>query len=464
MAPAVIDTFIVDAIKVSTLKFTLPLDHARPAGAALSVVAKVVNNYKYNHNNNNSNNHQTFDKEKDISNKVILFLQGGPGFPSVTPTSRSTPPFLQPLLARDYTVILLDQRGTGLSTPLDADLILSKGTDAKGQFEFIKHFRADSIVNDCELIRKQLLQPDAKWSLLGQSFGGFTSISYMSMYPESLSAVFLTGGLAPIQITSVDDVYHATYQRTMQRNRAYYTKFPQDVERVNFIVQYLAQNDVNLPNGGKLTVDRFRALGLTFGGGGGTLSLHNLVTLMYMELQTNGCLSYGTKTNLMNYLGFETNPLYFLFQEAIYINGPGIKSGWSAQRILDYHKRHNVNDDNSAASPFIFTGEIVTPEMLHSHSELAKLAPLANYIHQHDDWSHIYNLTNLTKVKWDTLPCVAQVYLDDQYVDYELGMRNIELFEFKPIITNQLFHDGVRQAAADVIDGLHRVLEQGEYM
>ena len=69
-------------------------------------------------------------------------------------------------------------------------------------------------VRDCELIRKVLLghkadPEDRKWTILGQSFGGFCALSYLSFFPEGLKEAFLTGGLAPI-VTNPDPVYAKT--------------------------------------------------------------------------------------------------------------------------------------------------------------------------------------------------------------------------------------------------------------
>ena len=47
----------------------------------------------------------------------LVFLQGGPGFAAQRPVGRST--WLDRALD-DYRVLLLDQRGTGRSTPLTA--------------------------------------------------------------------------------------------------------------------------------------------------------------------------------------------------------------------------------------------------------------------------------------------------------------------------------------------------------
>lgn len=70
------------------------------------------------------------------------------------------------------------------------------------------------LVNDCEEIRKILLKDavDKKWSLLGQSFGGFCCTTYLSFYPASLKDVLITGGLPPL-VNNPDPVYEALYSK-----------------------------------------------------------------------------------------------------------------------------------------------------------------------------------------------------------------------------------------------------------
>ena len=55
----------------------------------------------------------------------------------------------------------------------------------------------------------------------------------------------------------------------------YYTKYPQDIERVKEIAKYLGENEVRLSNGGTLTIDRFRDLGISFGMHGGIDGIHS---------------------------------------------------------------------------------------------------------------------------------------------------------------------------------------------
>ena len=75
------------------------------------------------------------------------------------------------------------------------------------------HYLVVTIVKDCEAIRQILIgerekSEDRKWTILGQSFGGFCAINYLSYYSEGLKEVFLTGGLAPI-VNHPDSVYEA---------------------------------------------------------------------------------------------------------------------------------------------------------------------------------------------------------------------------------------------------------------
>ena len=74
----------------------------------------------------------------------IVYLQGGPGFGS--PKTGSIGGWIAEL-AKTHRVILLDQRGTGMSSPLSARNITAVG-DAQVQAEYTELFRADSIIAD----------------------------------------------------------------------------------------------------------------------------------------------------------------------------------------------------------------------------------------------------------------------------------------------------------------------------
>ncbi|KAG1439520.1 hypothetical protein G6F56_012271 [Rhizopus delemar] len=113
----------------------------------------------------------------------FLFLQGGPGFECALPSSGSSG-WIKVAFEKGYQVLLLDQRGTGLSSQISSESLSSKTEEE--QVEYLSHFRADNIVKDCEFIRKALTEgrsenEEKRISLLGQSFGGFCITTYLSL-------------------------------------------------------------------------------------------------------------------------------------------------------------------------------------------------------------------------------------------------------------------------------------------
>lgn len=87
----------------------------------------------------------------------------------------------------------MDQRGTGLSSTITAATLALQG-DAIKQAEYLKQFRADNIVRDFEAIRHLLTKDhpsdQRKWSVLGQSFGGFCGLTYLSnLYVSELIVI-----------------------------------------------------------------------------------------------------------------------------------------------------------------------------------------------------------------------------------------------------------------------------------
>jgi len=186
------------------------------------------------------------------------------------------------LLDKGYQLLAMDQRGTGLSTAISQSSLQLRG-DEKVQAEYMKSFRADSIVKDCEAIRKALTadypEDKKKWSIMGQSFGGFCCTTYLSFYPEGLKEAFLFGGLPPLR-NNPDEVYKRLYPRIEKRNQDYYAKYPEDVGRVRRIVKLLSRfgdATVRVQGGeGFLTANRFLQLGIMFGAHGKNLSSRTL--------------------------------------------------------------------------------------------------------------------------------------------------------------------------------------------
>src|SRR5699024_11815060 len=88
-----------------------------------------------------------------------VYLQGGPGVVAPRPSLEPAAPSWLPRVLADYRLILLDQRGTGRSTPLGLDTpapglrdrtapeapTTLRVASADAAAEYLTHFRADAI-------------------------------------------------------------------------------------------------------------------------------------------------------------------------------------------------------------------------------------------------------------------------------------------------------------------------------
>jgi len=247
------------------LEFLVPLDHAEPGGEKLSVFARSI-----------------VDADKpDAGHPWLVFLQGGPGSAGPRPSSRSG--WLKRAL-QEYRVLLLDSRGNGRSSVVLPQTLARRG-DARAQAAYLSHFRADAIVKDCEVIRRELAGPDHKWSVLGQSYGGFCAVQYLSAHPEGLREAFIAGGLPPLT-ASADDYYRATYPVVRSKTRKFFARYPRDEALAAQIMEHLHARDVRLPTGGRLTVRRFQQSGFLLGFDLGTTGTLIIIIIIYLLLGT----------------------------------------------------------------------------------------------------------------------------------------------------------------------------------
>ncbi|KAJ2747639.1 hypothetical protein GGI20_000288 [Coemansia sp. BCRC 34301] len=383
----------------------------------------------------------------------MLYLQGGPGFECRFPGSvkggwHST------AISEGYQLLLMDQRGTGLSSPINADGLDARFSSAADKVEYVSFFRADNIVRDCEHIRKALCQgradKDSKLALLGQSFGGFCIATYLSLFPDSVAKAFITGGIPPL-VDSPDAVYQATYARMLSRNRQYYDKFPRDVARVRSIIKHLNAVDVVLPDGGRLSPRRFQQLGISFGFTGGFDSVHQLVLHAASDLEMQGKLSAHTLVAISSSQSFDTNPLYCIMHEAIYCQG-GTPSLWSAHRVRETcfaaefeHSWDRISarsDDSTDSLPVYFTGETVYPWMLDDYAELRRLKDVAQGLAEYTGWGQLYDASVLAK---NTVPVAGVSFYNDMFVDFYLSEKTANVIKgLRHWVTNEYHHNGLR--------------------
>ena len=72
-------------------------------------------------------------------------------------------------------------------------VLTSRALDAEAGARLLALHRADSIVRDFEALREAHF-PGRQWWTLGQSYGGFLTLQYLSHFPESVVASAITGG------------------------------------------------------------------------------------------------------------------------------------------------------------------------------------------------------------------------------------------------------------------------------
>ncbi|MBM9507206.1 alpha/beta fold hydrolase [Actinacidiphila acididurans] len=416
--------------------FVVPLDHSRPEGERIELYAREV---------------VAAGRERDRL-PWLLYLEGGPGGRSPRPLGRDG--WLVRALD-DYRVLLLDQRGTGRSTPATRQTLPARG-DAAAQAEYLSHFRADSIVRDCESVRRELLGEDGRWSVLGQSFGGFCAVTYLSFAPEGLREVFITGGLPGLRVTA-DDVYRAAYPRMERKNAGHYARYPEDVEAVRSIVRHLHDHEVFLPNGGRLTPEAFQALGLMLGFATSSHALHYLIEDALVPTSTGIELSDSFLSQAATRLSFVANPLFAVLHEPIYgqrsvDSGP---TGWAADRIRAEFPQFNAGAALAGDSPVLFTGETIHPWMFTTDPALAPLREAAELLAQREQWPDLYDPRRLAD---NEVPVAAAVYHDDMYVDTAHSLATARAIRgLRTWVTDEYEHDGLRVSDGRVLDRLVRL-------
>ncbi|MFF5297468.1 alpha/beta fold hydrolase [Paractinoplanes globisporus] len=405
------------------LRFTdhtvaVPLDHHRPGDGTIEVFAREV---------------VAADRSGDDL-PWLLFLQGGPGGKSPRPVRSES------WIARavqTHRVLLLDQRGTGRSTPITAATVGDRS--ARELADHLRLFRADSIVADAEMLRARLAG-GARWDTLGQSYGGFVTMTYLSRAPHALRNCFVTGGLPGLTATA-DEVYARTYPRVAAKNAEFYRAFPGDVAAVRRVADHLAADDVRLPDGDRLTVERLRVLGNAFGMSYGYAQVHWLFDEAWHGSRLSGTFRY----EVMSQTGFIDEPLFAL-QEYIY-GRPAGSTAWAADRALAQHPAFAAD-----ATPLLFTGEMMYPWMFDQIAALRPFAGAADILATVDDWPALYDPDRLSA---NEIPVLAAVYADDMYVDAGLSLATASsVGNVRTWVTNEHQHDGLRTSGESVLGHL----------
>lgn len=402
----------VGGMVVADHEVMVAVDHANPSRGQITVFAREV-----------------WDSARP-GLPWLLYLHGGPGHESTRPVWSPISPAWLGRALRDYRVVLMDARGTGRSTPIGA----AQDGPADLVAERLALFRADSVVRDAECVRRTVCG-DQPWTVLGESAGGFAALTYLSIAPEGVREALFAGGLPPVG-RSPDEVYSRTHTGLLDRSRRYYARYPADQNRVARLAERLAEQDVRLPGGDRLTSQRLRQLGILLGVSGGEERLHYLLerdpTSPAFLHDMVGATPWGTRD-----IG------HVVLHEACWADG--YPTGWSAQRTMpaDYD-----------TDPTLFTGEHVYPWMLDPVDGYRDLTPWRQVAEllAGRRWPRLYDEVRLRRCN---VPCAAVVYIDDAYVPADLSGETAGLIPTMSVWEDHEHrHDGLDTDGDNVLDRL----------
>ena len=398
-------TYTAPGAVLTEREHVVPLDHSKPDGQKITVFSREL------------------AAPDGRDRPYLIFQQGGPGGEATRPTA--PPSGWQKRAIADYRILLIDQRGTGRSTPV-GDI---PGDSPEAQAAYMTHLRADSIVRDAELIRKEL--GVERWSILGQSFGGFCTMTYLSIAPDGLREAFLTGGLSPIG-RSPDEVYAATWKRVIELNEFHFARYPEDRGRIAEIIRRLDAEDVRLPTGDRLTSRRFRQIGLKLGDSAGRELIHHIVEL-----------PFGSRAFLHDLIDsggrFERNPIYATLHESSYADG--FPTRWAAHRLAP----------PEIAERGYLTAEQVFPWMWDDYAGLRSHKAAANILAEHP-WPRLYDAEQLTR---NEVPVAATIYSNDLYVERDFAVETARTIRgLRTWETDEFEHNGLRADGEKVLGRL----------
>ncbi|MFC4554938.1 alpha/beta fold hydrolase [Georgenia faecalis] len=417
-------TYRIDGHDVHEHVLAVPLDHAGATPGTIELFAREL------------------VRDGGAQRPRLVWFQGGPGNRANRPDSVGG--WLDRAL-EEYRVVLLDQRGTGRSTPADRQTLADVG-DGAAQAAYLAHFRADAIVADAELLREAL--GEDRWSVLGQSYGGFVATTYLSRAPHRLREVLITAGL-PALTGPADDVYRLTFAQTARRNAEFFARHPVDAATLREVVAHLRGTEELLPTGERLSVQRFLQVGIQLGSSTGFEGVHYLLEAPFVTVGGEKRLRERFLREVGGVVSFAANPLYGVLHETIYAQGPasGGATAWAAQRV-----RESLPEFSADLEQPLLTGEHIFPWQFTEDPALVPVREAAEILAARADFPALYDPEVLAE---NTVPVAAAIYHDDLFVPRELSLATAQAIRgLRPLVTNEYQHDGIRADGRHLLDRL----------
>lgn len=390
---------------------------------------------------------------------MLIFFQGGPGMAGDRLTDWRSGWHGE--ILKYFNLVMLDQRGTGRSAPLDSVTLKHVGNEQA--YDYLRLMRADQIVADAEAIRKHLKLNN--WAVMGQSYGGFIITHYLSKHPDRIKQAFITGGLPGL--CDIDQIYKATYQATAENCQAFYQSYPYYEKRVRQLCSHLNRADPSyrLPNGDLLTSTYFRMLGMNLGRTEGQIRLDNLLENPMVVLKEPGASALDREEESLQFtqqfmgqvyqqLNFDQGILYALMHESIYANAVADAGAtrWAADRLRRGLPGFDPQSDPlDKDEPYYLTGEHFGQWLYQPGMSLGGFKDLADRLANFDGWPVLYDPAVLSK---NQVPVYAMIYQRDMFVPYQLSLQTAKVMGAKYIVNREYQHNGLRCSGTKVISEL----------
>lgn len=462
---------------LSKLSFKVPLQHDRTEidGAYVNLTAYMV----YDEVRATDGTRVTTDWVTCVQNDtyhlrdqpILLYLCGGPG--AENPPNRN-PAMNQWLLDHGYSILYLDYRGCGESSPIYAHHLLHnlKIKDDRKVADYLTHFCQDNIVRDLEAIRQTLSKErvtaggyPVKWTILGQSYGGYISLTYLSMFPECLKDVFITGGLPPCGM-KLDDYFRIEYQDIVKQNQSFYRAYPDAnilVRRILELIKDIGPKKIKMTGRGYFNGQKLLTLGRQFGSQVGFPEVYNLLQCIKFDLEQTGELRMETTSQFESILHVDERPLYPILLEQTWCSGG--KTRWAAEHVareIEGFGYLHMDDDGNyrdpagtpADAPIYFTANTYCRFHYDTHEELVDLKGAAEILAEHD-WECPYNYEMLSSNSCQ-VPVYAVSFEKDMHLDVGVAARTAAKVGGLRLVVDPGWHQDIRYKPAEVLGRLFK--------
>ncbi|MEM8941304.1 MAG: alpha/beta hydrolase [Pseudomonadota bacterium] len=221
--------------------------------------------------------------DPSLSSTPMLFLAGGPGQAATTLAALIRRQHFETLKTRD--IVLIDQRGTGDSSPLECDTLededvyrdLPANIDIKTEIEAclaqitqdLSQFNTENAIRDFDAVREALGYE--RVHLYGGSYGTRAALIYLQMFPSVVeSAVLDSVGPVEVPIGLFGKSAADSFERLLENCRASTAcsdAFPELKAEFDALVQRVSESPVEVeiphPRTGAITTLRLDTQKLT---------------------------------------------------------------------------------------------------------------------------------------------------------------------------------------------------------